>query len=97
MARYTPELIDFLVSANKTVLVIDDYGGNLSDKQRDIITANRKLLDERGCKYIHVDNSKGMWFDFGGHDFKGKVKGAYNNKTCYARHCYVVLPNGWLT
>lgn len=91
------KMMEFLKVANSTMLWIDDYGKRLSEKHRAIIAENIRFLDENNVPYVYCDTSNGMWFDFGGFEYRGVKRGAINNQHCFSRKCALVLPNGDFT
>ena len=93
--KLSEEVIFELQKAKKTIFWIDDYGRNLSEENRKQILDNKVLLENSKIKYNWTDASEGTWFDFGDFSYKSYEVGKYNNENCYARHCFVVMPNGW--
>lgn len=58
------ELMDWL-KHNKIKITIDDYGNKLNEKQRLSLQCNLDNLEKNGCNYEILDNTEGIWYDYG--------------------------------
>jgi len=87
-AIFDDKLLEIL-SHEKVVITLDNYGNQIAEKAREIYNRNKEHMTECGINLVEIDNTNGTWHSLGEIEKRGRSAQELQDvfRTCYFSPC----------